>query len=146
MIKQLILKHSISRAKDSYGYNRVTLTDTTTCKKYACVGGGYDMTGTVFGEWLQDNYQAELLAIAHKAHYIHDGHRLTKAIEWQPMHQYVKLDCHGSLYGMTYHIVGDRVALDGACGLECMLDIAKQAGLSVQRQVDSKGHLIGFFV
>jgi len=145
MIKQLTLKHSISRAQETYGYSRITLTDTSTGKKYSAVGGGYDMVGAVFGEWLQDNYQAELLAITHKAHYIHDGHRLTKATEWQPMHQYVTIDPH-KLYGMTYHIAGDRVALDGACGLESMLDIAKHAGLGIQRQTDHKGHLIGFFV
>ena len=117
MVKQLTLKHGISRAQDSYGYNRVTLTDTTTGKKYACVGGGYDMVGTVFAEWLQDNYQTMLLSIADKAY-----------------------------YGMTAYTHKGYVSLDGACGLECMLTIAQAIGLDIQRQVDSKGKLIGFFV
>lgn len=136
MIKQLILKHSISRAMDSYGYNRITLTDTLTGKKYACVGGGYDMVGTVFGEWLEANYQTELLEIAHKAYYICDSKKLS----------YNDSPCQVKLYGMTAYSHKEYVELDGACGLECMLDIAKHAGLSVQRQTNHKGQLIGFFV
>lgn len=136
MIKQLTVKHSISRAKDSYGYNRVTLTDTSTGKKYSAVGGGYDMAGTVFGEWLQDNCQAELLAIAHKAYYTYDSKTLS----------YNDNPCQIKLYGMTAYTHKEYVGLDGACGLECMLTIAKAIGLGVQRQVDNKGRLIGLFV
>lgn len=131
-IKHLTLTSSISRAQDSYGYNRLTLTDTTTGKKYACVGGGYDMTGTVFAEWMQDNYQSELLAIADKAYYVYDS----KTLSHNPLHQ--------TYYGMTKHIHKNFVSLDGACGLECMLIIAQAIGLDVQRQVNSKGQLIGF--
>lgn len=136
MIKQLILKHSTSRAKDSYGYNRVTLTDTITGKKYSAIGGGYDMVGTVFGEWLQDNCQDALLTITHKAYYTYDGKTLS----------YNDNPCQIRLYGMTAYTLNEYVDLDGACGLQSMLDIAKHAGLSVQRQVNNKGHLIGFFV
>ena len=146
MIKQLILKHSISRAKETYGYDRVTLTDTITGKKYSTVGGGYDMAATVFSEWLQDNCQTDLLKITRLAYYVYDGIRLTKATDWQPLHEHVNLDLHGSLYGMTYHVVSDTVTLDGECGLDCMLTIAKTIGLGIQRQVDNKGRLIGFFV
>ncbi len=134
MIKQLTLKHGISRAQDSYGYNRITLTDTTTGKKYACVGGGYDMAGTVFAEWMQDNCQDALLTIADKAYYLYDS----KTLSHNPIPQ--------AYYGMTAYTHKEYVELDGACGLECMLDIAKAAGISVQRQVDKKGCLIGFFV
>lgn len=134
MIKQLTLKHSISKAQDSYGYNRITLTDTLTGKKYACVGGGYNMIGTVFAEWMQDNYQTELLAIAHKAYYVYDS----KTLSHNPLPQ--------TYYGMTAYTHKSFVSLDGACGLECMLDIAQAIGLSVQRQTNSKGQLIGFFV
>ena len=146
MIKQLILKHGISRAKETYGYDRVTLTDTITGKKYSTVGGGYDMAGTVFSEWLQDNCQTDLLKITRMAYYVYDGIRLTRATDWQPLHEHVNLDLHGSLYGMTYHVVSDTVTLDGACGLDCMLTIAEAIGLGIQRQVDNKGRLIGFFV
>jgi hypothetical protein len=135
MIKQLILKHGISRTQETYGYNRVTLQDTTTGKKYACVGGGYDMVGTVFAEWLQDNCQVELVAIAHKAYYTYDQKCLS----------YNEDPCRIKLYGMTAYTHKEFVMLDGACGLESMLTIAKHAGISVQRQVDNKGRLIGFF-
>lgn len=136
MIKQLILKHSTSRAQETYGYNRITLTDTTTGKKYSTVGGGYDMVGTVFAEWLQDNCQADLLAIAHKAYYTCSQKYLS----------YNDNPCQIKLYGMTAYTHKEYVGLDGACGLECMLTIAKAIGLGVQRQVDNKGRLIGFFV
>lgn len=136
MIKQLILKHGISHAQETYGYNRVTLTDTSTGKKYSAVGGGYDMVGAVFGEWLQDNCQDALLAITHKAYYTYDSKTLS----------YNDSPCQIKLYGMTAYTHNEYVELDGACGLKSMLDIAKAIGLDMQRQVDNKGRLIGFFV
>lgn len=48
----LALKWTVSRARDTHGYNVVTLTDTSTDRSFRAIGGGYDMEGTVFAEWL----------------------------------------------------------------------------------------------
>ena len=58
-MKYLELRWSISKARDSYGWNIVTLIDYD--KKYKTCGGGYDMTGTVFADWLQANYIDKLI-------------------------------------------------------------------------------------
>lgn len=49
-MKHLIITHTKSRARDTYGYNVITLWDGKDHFK-AC-GGGYDMIGTVLGDWL----------------------------------------------------------------------------------------------
>jgi len=59
MTEYLELKWSVSRGRETYGYNIATLR-TQDGKRYTCNGGGYDMIGTVFGAWLQDVHQAGL--------------------------------------------------------------------------------------
>ncbi len=102
------------------------------------MGGGYDMQGTVFGGWLQETYQeaVALLAYTGRAYgtYV-DNVR-------QPNNE------RSGLYGMTlYRSAGtSRVMLDGACGLESMLTIAKTIGLTVRRISNRRGHLTGLLV
>jgi len=59
MTEYLELKWTTSRARDTYGYNVVTLR-TEDGQKFRASGGGYDMTGTVFGDWLAHNYADKL--------------------------------------------------------------------------------------
>lgn len=66
-MRYLTLSWSISRGRGTYGGNICRLDDTTTDKRYRCSGGGYDMTGTVLGDWLTDVYQSELQALAPRA-------------------------------------------------------------------------------
>jgi hypothetical protein len=121
-LTHLSLSWSVSRGRDTEGYNICRLDDGNTGKRYKCMGGGYDMTGTVFGNWLQDVYQAELQAA---------GSAVT------------------GLYGARINSEG-KVSLDGACGLECMLEIAKAIGLEVEREYIKKGvnrgNTVGWFV
>ena len=130
----LTVKHSISKAQDTFGYNRVTLIDQETGKRYATCGGGYDMLGTCLGQYLESSHQVELLSIASKAYNIYNGKTLSD-------NGYT--GC--KLYGMT-HNVGKSVSLDGACGFECMVKIARAAGLTVNLYHDKKGHLTSLFV
>lgn len=140
--KKALIKWTVSRAQNTYGYNIVTLTDCDTGKKYRTNGGGYDMTGTVFADWIQDIYQAELMGIAKRAHSNYDPARPTKTKEGPKK----------SLYGMTaYYNAGKlvRVRLDGACGLDSIIRIAEAIGLETERIYDrSKRNpeLSGFFV
>ena len=138
-IKRLALSWSVSRGRDTYGYSICRLDDTSTGERFKCMGGGYDMQGTVFGEWLAANYQPELLALKDRANYT-----LTKAGEFIPANR------EDSLYGMAYLEKDNRISLDGACGLECMIRIAEAIGLEVERDYIAKGRrrgeTIGWFV
>lgn len=150
----LEVKWSISRGRDTYGYNIVTLTDTTTGKRYRCMGGGYDMTGTVFGQWLEDVHQDELTTLTpdYINHYREDG-------------SYGGRTNHGDsdsyFYGLTFHdepsrIDGDSAVstfrritarLDGAAGFESMRRVAQAVGLTVtganrDRNGNARGYLV----
>lgn len=53
---------TVSRARDSYGYNIMTLY--VDGKKVAqCNGGGYDMKGTVLAHWVASTFKEQLLGL-----------------------------------------------------------------------------------
>ena len=119
---QLIIKRSISKARDTEGYNVITLWHGS--NRYKACGGGYDMLGTVFGSWLQVNYMDMLKTLT-------PYDRETQETDNYGLHK----SRDGSLY------------LDGACGLECMIRIAKKIGLQVQQIHNRKGcYTIAFVV
>jgi hypothetical protein len=125
---------SVSRGRDTYGYNICRLDHGRT--RYRTCGGGYDMTGTVVGQWLQAEYQDKLREIAGKAAaaYSKDG-------------GYKSDNQNASkLYGMALNKDDGSVHLDGACGLSEMVKIAAAIGITVTSTCDRKGHTIGFFV
>lgn len=62
-INKLALSWSISKGRDTYGYNICRLDDRNNGKRFRCMGGGYDMIGTVFGDWLETYYQSELVKL-----------------------------------------------------------------------------------
>lgn len=118
--QQANITYSVSRGRETYGYNIVTLKSPN--GKFRAMGGGYDMLGTVFGKWLET-----ILTVAD----------LKKA----------KTD---GLYGVTLRC-DDTYALQGGCGLECMIDVAKHCGYTVKKlySYDRKGRVkdvIGFTI
>lgn len=131
----LTVKHSISKAQDTYGYNRVTLIDQTTGKRYATCGGGYDMLGTCLGEYLQSNHQMVLATLVLQAYSVYNGCTLSD-----------NGHTGNKLYGMTYNTITNGMTLDGACGFDCMVRIARAAGLTVNLYRDKKGHLTSMFI
>lgn len=136
-INHLVLSWATSKGRNTYGYNICRLDDRNNGKRYRTIGGGYDMMRTVFGQWLQENYQQELQAIKARSHYITDENG-TKS---NP-----RLD---SLYGMRWRS-DNTVSLDGACGIESMIKIAEAIGLEVERDYIAKGkrrgETIGWYV
>ena len=140
----LAIKWTTSRGRNTYGWNIVTLTDTNTGKRYQTNGGGYDMTGTVFGDWLADVYQDRLMKIADQAYESYT--RNAKDAETY----YTRTGNDDGFYGMSYYDSttpdGKHVSLDGATGLESMRRIAKAIGVETRSTVDSKGHTTGFIV
>lgn len=138
-INKLSLSWSTSKGRDTYCYNICRLDDRNNGKRFRCMGGGYDMIGTVFGEWLEANYQKELREISQRAKRVFNQQK-----EW--------IDCgrSDSLYGMTYYVKEGRISLDGACGIESMIRIAEAIGLEIERDYIAKGRrrgeTIGWFV
>ncbi len=130
----LQISWSTSKGRDTYGYNICRLMDQNAQKRYRCMGGGYDMLGTVVGDWLQANFQSRLQFLAKS-----DNRTL--------------VDCGYSvpgwtkcpdLYGLTFNPKGEA-RIDGACGIESVLRIAEAIGLTLTRNQDRRGTR-GFFV
>lgn len=141
--KHLTVKWSVSRGRDTYGYNICKVIDNSSeGKVYKCMGGGYDMLGTSLAQWVQDVYQPELMLNKRKAYTIFNK----QAGMW------VASDHNKYFYGMSYDSDKDCVALDGACGINSIERIIKEVlGLTLERiyNYDRKGHVkdvIGFYV
>lgn len=142
-MKHLSLKWSISKVQATYGYNIVTLIDTSTGIKFKTNGGGYDMVGTVFANWLKANYNDELLSMCVDGYYGATRNNDTREYKRN----------NNGFYGLFAYI-DDRenvlsYSLDGACGLDCIISIAKHIGLNVETvySLDKKGRYkdrIGF--
>lgn len=136
-INKLVLSWSISKGASTFGYNICRLDDRNNGHRFRTVGGGYDMIGTVFGQWLETYYQKELLEIKNKADRIYDSGLCDNTVT-------------DSFYGMTYNVKSNTVSLDGACGIESMMRIADAIGLDVQRDYIAagrrRGETIGWFI
>lgn len=121
----LNLKWSRSKARDTYGYNR--LTGTTNSGKYVTCGGGYDMVGAVIGDWLTSEYQDELRTYA--ATLTREPLGVTKHFKFA--------ECYG-----LFARADGSVYLDGARGQESMRRIAESAGLEMHYSYSKRGHLV----
>jgi hypothetical protein len=102
------------------------------------MGGGYDMIGTVFGDWLECEYQRELVELVAGLPLEDCGYAVAG-------YKRVKEDINPRFYGLTVKPDGS-VSLDGACGTSSMYRIAEALGLEVQWEGNKKGHTIGYFV
>ena len=142
-ITHLRLSWSISRGNETYGYNICRLDDTKAGRRFKCMGGGYDMVGTCFGDWLENTHQEKLLALVKEL--------MTDSGKFEDcgysVYGYIKFN---GLYGMTYNTNSGKVTLDGACGIDAMHTIAKALGFEVETEWDrrprSRGNTLGFFV
>lgn len=143
----LALSWATSRGRDTYGYNICRLDDRETGQRFRCMGGGYDMIGTVLGQWLSTTYGDRLKDIAHLAAavYLYDADG-----KYQERREGTNPD---RLYGLWSEYVAvhapanlRRVSMDGACGVSSMLRIAEALGLSLSCVTNRKGHTTGYMV
>lgn len=118
----LTISWAISRGHDTYGYNICRLDDTQTGKRYRCLGGGYDMLGTVVGQWLEDLFQRQLRCLD-----------LSDAEVWSSRRHY------GAIPGKSGH-----VHLDGGCGIDSMRRITEAIGVDLKWVGNKRGHTVGF--
>lgn len=126
---------SVSRGRDTYGYNICRLDSRASGARYRCSGGGYDMVGTVLADMLCAEYQPLLRALADR----------NWSIGKDPGYSTPGYRVFPDLYGMTVKPDG-TVHLDGACGKESVIRVAEAAGIEVRGDYNKRGHLDGFFV
>lgn len=133
-IHRLVLSWSTSKGRDTYGYNICRLDDSISGKRYKTCGGGYDMVGTVLGDWFEEQHQAELVTMVQA-----NADKLetysTTCPDWQKVQ---------GLYGLTYR--QGKAILDGGCGVESMIRIIEACGFEVERSYNKKGHVTAFYV
>lgn len=60
MTDTVLFTYGVSRGRDTYGYNIVTLASNTG-KRFRAMGGGYDMHGQVLGDYVQFNASPDRL-------------------------------------------------------------------------------------
>jgi hypothetical protein len=135
-LNYLKLSWSVSRGRDTYGYNICRL-DSRSGHRYRCSGGGYDMVGKVFGDWLQSEHQTELRELVADLPKVPYG-----STSWLQIAE----DVNPSFYGLTIRPDDGLVILDGACGIESMRRIARALGLSVSSDCNKKGNAVGYFI
>lgn len=115
-MKNLEIKHSVSKGRETYGYNIITLIDGE--EKYKTCGGGYDMVGTVFAYWLQQNHMKAIID------------KLTP----------YERDNRGEYYGFFVDkTFSNKYYLDGGCGIDSIMRIAKAIGLEIKCLYSKKG-------
>lgn len=128
----LHFKWTISRGQNTYGYNICSLL-VDGVKVSKCNGGGYDMQGTVLGEWIQNNYQdqlkkrfaTELSNITEKDYSDHSGY-CYKSID-----NFYGAKISGKQGGEL------KIELDGGCGLDSMKRIAETIGITFKWNPES---------
>ena len=133
---QLNISWSVSRGQDTYGYNICRLDDIRTGKRYRTCGGGYDMIGSVLGDWLEDRFQEELRALVAD---------LPKQKYGGTSYMQISEEINPKYYGLTISPDG-KVCLDGACGVSSMQQIGRALGLKFQWLGNRKGHTTGYFI
>lgn len=131
-LRHLSLTWSISKARDSYGYNRLTLRDAHTGSKHVTCGGGYCMTSAVLAMWADENLQDRLATITPD-----------QAVDLRLYGFYAKgLSMHGRPALARAHI-------DQGIGVSSVQNVLKAIGIEVEEVYDRSkrnGKLIGFMV
>ena len=119
MQKTLVFKWTVSRGRDTYGYNICSLWINGQ-KVASCNGGGYDMQGTCFGDYIEKNYQERLQKL--NANYgSNDKRKGFYGLVISKNHKRINKYKSGAI-----------IQLDGACGFDSMRQIAEKIGLKLE--------------
>lgn len=132
-IHRLDITWSISRGRDTYGYNICRLDDNITRRRFRCSGGGYDMIGTVVADWFVATYPDKIKALRDGREWVDCGYTVPG---------YMK---NPELYGLTFNPKGEP-RIDGACGIESVRRIIEACGFDVEWSGDKKGRTKGYYV
>lgn len=122
MRKTLKFKWTVSRGRETYGYNICSLW-IDRVKVSSCNGGGYDMQGTALANWMQEEFQGQLRKLPSN---------------------YGSGDNNKGFYGLSFYNTKtkqrqhrysknvDGAYLDGACGLSSITKILKAIGYELE--------------
>ena len=130
----LKFKCSVSKAVNTYGYNICSLF-VNGQKVSSCNGGNYDMQGTCLGDWIEREFENELLQLKDKFYGLtfHNPN-------WQPPEEIIKKEEEGKSFGLEryqdfYKQSSDLPTekhtipvIDGACGVNSVEKILKAVG------------------
>lgn len=136
----LEIKWSISRGRDTYGYNICSLY-VYGDKVTDCNGGGYDMIGTVIGEFATAMFKPELMKLSEGADLSDRHHSDGREIKFRNK-KYggnYDSDCYG-LYTSNYDN-NRKVAINGACGESSVERILNAIGYDLKWK-DSKHRIL----
>jgi hypothetical protein len=131
----LEFKYGTSRGRDTYGYNLVSLYVDGKRVSRQC-GGGYDMQGAALGQWITEQFQTELVAIAReRAHRMVFVDAQGKWVGGKQEHR----SGEPYLYGFEAAFLdGPAGAVhhawcDGACGWESMRSILRALSYEIRK-------------
>ncbi|KJK12557.1 hypothetical protein UB45_07720 [Terrabacter sp. 28] len=129
----LKISHGTSRARDTDGYPTVTLTDELG-RKAKCMGGGYDMFGTVLASWICAAYPERVAKLGERAYYTYKPGQGT----------IVNRD---GLYGVHHDSNDGKTRIDGAVGVSTVERMAREElGLTIKATVNAAGRVTGWTV
>jgi hypothetical protein len=130
----LKFKWTVSKAVNTYGYNICSLF-VNGQKVSSCNGGGYDMQGTCLGDWIEREFENELLQLKDNFYGLtfHNPN-------WQPAKEIIKKEEEGKSFGLEriqdfYKQSSDLPTekhtipvIDGASGINSVEKILKAVG------------------
>ena len=164
-MKTLEFKWTVSRGRDTYGYNICSLR-VNDQKASSCNGGGYDMEGTALGDWVAQNFKSELLKLEipfnmrngekiqeyygltfHDPNYdpgkaVIDGETVSKREE---KGKSIGLERYQSFYSASSRVPTKKHTIpliDGACGFSSVEKILNAIGYELQYIDGRKNHNI----
>lgn len=91
-MKTLRVTWGVSRGRNTYGYTTCTLRDERGVRRAACNGGGYDMLGTVLGNYIASEYRDRLMALKPE--------QMPEQSHWNGSE---RVSDGRYFYGLTYH-------------------------------------------
>lgn len=122
----LKITHGTSYARETNGYPTVTVTDELG-RKAKCMGGGYDMNGTVLAEWICAVYPDRVAKLGERAYYTYKPGTGTV----------VNRD---GLYGVHYDAGTGATRIDGAVGVSTVERMAREElGLTITAKYTGMG-------
>ncbi len=140
----LKFKWTVSKARDSYGYNICSLWIDGK-KVSSCNGGGYDMKGTALGNWMAQGFTDELLKLTQEFYGLsfHDpNYDPSKAVidgqtvaEREKEGKSVGLERYQAFHGASSKVPTEThiiPLLDGGCGFSCIEHILNAIGYKLK--------------
>ena len=155
MEHKLVFKWGVSRGRDTYGYRICSLLVDDT-KVSMCNGGGYDMKGTCFGDWVAHKFKDELLKLeipwgTRNGEKVQEYYGLTfhdpnydpgKAVidgktgaEREAAGESIGLERYQSFYKASSRVPTERhivPLIDGACGFRSVETILNAVGYEIK--------------